>query len=263
MRKLIEAVVALGRASPHQQVLVALTDALAPRVTADHVAFGALRAVAAQTPAIRAEVDQLCQVWRTSTGITGMTVAGMLASAYEAVRAERGMLRVEPVVTGPQSQHVPLRATRQAFESVAVAAHHELLVLTYSAHTDPRIMATLGAAIGRGVRVRILVETTRAEGGTLHTPALDALGDLRAEFYVWDPGRRPRLSSPPSMHAKGIVADDHSAFLTSANLSGHAFDSNVEVGIRIVGGDLPARLRDHFAALIADAVFVPVAPIPS
>ncbi|WP_422745591.1 DISARM system phospholipase D-like protein DrmC [Micromonospora sp. WMMD754] len=263
MKELVEAVVAVGRASPHQQVLVALTDALAPRATADQLALGALRAVAARTPAIRAEVDQLFRAWRDSTAVTGMAVAGMLASAYEAATAERATLRVEPVVTGPQSRHVPLRATRQAFESVAVAARHELLVLTYSAHTDPRIMATLGAAVERGVRVRVLVETTRAEGGTLHTPALNALGDLRAEFYVWDPGRRPRLGSPPSMHAKGIVADRHSAFLTSANLSGHAFDANVELGVRIVGGDVPARLRDHFAALIADAVFVPVTPNPN
>ncbi|WP_433687060.1 DISARM system phospholipase D-like protein DrmC [Micromonospora carbonacea] len=262
MKDLIHAVVAIGRASPHQQVLTALTEALTARPTADATTLGALRAVVATTPALRPLVEQLMLAWQASTGVTGAALAGMLACAYEVAAAERAALRVEPVVTGPQSRHVPLRATRQAFESITVAARQELLVLTYSAHTDARIVATLGAAINRGVQVRILVETTRAEGGTLSTPALDALAGLPAQFYVWDPARRPRRNSPASMHAKGVVADGHSAFLTSANLSGHAFEANVEVGVRIVGGDVPARLRDHFRALIADAVFVPVTPNP-
>ncbi len=269
MRQLVEAVAALGRVLPNESVLAELTAVLGSRVDADPVALGAVRAATASTPAIRAEVTRLCTAWRatadpsTGAGVTGGMVAGMLASAYAVVVAEQAALRVEPVVTGPQSRHVPLRATRQAFESVAVAARRDLLVLTYSAHADARIVAALRGATDRGVRVRIVVETTRAGGGTLRTAALDALRDLTAEFYLWAPGRRPALPSTPSMHAKGIVADRHSAFLTSANLSGHAFDANVEVGVRIVGGDLPARLHDHFDALIADAVLIPVPTNPS
>jgi cardiolipin synthase len=263
MRHLIEAVVALARACPNEQVTTELADTLTPRVAADPVALGALRAVTAATPTIRTEVHQLHTAWRETAGVTGAAVAGMLASAYAAAVAERTAVRIEPVVTGPQSRHVPLRATRQAFESIAVAARRDLLVLTYSAHADARIVATLRGAIDRGVRVRVIVETTRAGGGTLHTAALDALAELPADFYLWDPSRRPRLGSPPSMHAKGIIADRHSAFLTTANLSGHAFDANIEVGVRIVGGDLPARLHDHFDALIADAVLVPATASPS
>ncbi|MDX5457484.1 DISARM system phospholipase D-like protein DrmC [Micromonospora tulbaghiae] len=260
MKEIVEAVAAVGRLVPHQQALAALTEALAGRERADPVAVGALRVAAARTPVVQAAVERLCDAWRGTPGIRGAMVAGMLAAAHRAAAVERETIRVEPVVTGPQSRHVPLRATRQAFESVAVAALEELLVLTYSAHTDSRIRTALTAAAERGVRVRVLLETTRADGGTLHAPALDALAGLPAQFFVWDPNRRPRQGARASMHAKGIVADRHSAFVTSANLSGNAFDTNIEVGVRIVGGDLPARLRDHFDALVANAVLVPVTP---
>jgi phosphatidylserine/phosphatidylglycerophosphate/cardiolipin synthase-like enzyme len=65
-------------------------------------------------------------------------------------------------------------------------------------------------------------------GGTLKHPALYALKDLTAEFYISKPACRRGGPSRASMHAKGIVADRREAFLTSANLSGRAFDANIE-----------------------------------
>ncbi|HET8658169.1 MAG TPA: DISARM system phospholipase D-like protein DrmC [Micromonosporaceae bacterium] len=254
MNQLIDAVAALARAVPSPHLLEGMAAALRGRDGADAVALGRLRAAAPSS--LRPAVERLGAAWGTVAGVPGAALAGMLAAAHAAAVAERAAVRVEPVVTGPQTAHVPLRLTRQAFESVASAARHQLLVLTYSAYADARIVGVLRAAAERGVRVRLVVETTRASGGTLHHSALDTLRGLPAEFYVWSPSARPAGASPPSMHAKGIVADRHSAFITSANLSGHAFDANVEVGVRIVGGDVPARLHDHFEALIQAGVLV-------
>jgi phosphatidylserine/phosphatidylglycerophosphate/cardiolipin synthase-like enzyme len=60
------------------------------------------------------------------------------------------------------------------------------------------------------------------------------------------------------MHAKGAVADRRIAFLTSANLTGRAFDDNIEVGLRVVGGDAPRQLHDHFLALMSQGVLTPM-----
>jgi len=51
------------------------------------------------------------------------------------------------------------------------------------------------------------------------------------------------------LHAKVIVADARDALVTSANLTYHGYEANIELGVRISGD--PARLVDaHFRELI-------------
>ena len=47
------------------------------------------------------------------------------------------------------------------------------------------------------------------------------------------------------------------AFLTSANLTGHALEKNMEAGILVTGGHVPSLLRDHLHALIETKVIHP------
>ena len=43
------------------------------------------------------------------------------------------------------------------------------------------------------------------------------------------------------MHAKAAIADKRAALATSANLTGHALDLNMELGLIVRGGPVPAR----------------------
>ena len=52
-------------------------------------------------------IDHLDTARATTSGVPGTEVTGMLVAAYAAVTAERAAVRVEPMVTGPQSAHVP------------------------------------------------------------------------------------------------------------------------------------------------------------
>jgi cardiolipin synthase len=63
------------------------------------------------------------------------------------------------------------------------------------------------------------------------------------------------------MHAKCVVADGTCALITSANLTAHAIDINMELGLVVRGGDVPRRLRSHLLALIEGGVFHEVAPV--
>lgn len=56
------------------------------------------------------------------------------------------------------------------------------------------------------------------------------------------------------VHAKVAVADGKAAFLTSANLTGHALEKNMEAGVVISGGNLPSGLRAHLHALVETQV---------
>jgi len=52
------------------------------------------------------------------------------------------------------------------------------------------------------------------------------------------------------MHAKAAVADSRVAFLTSANLTEAALERNMELGVLIRGGTLPASIDRLIDALL-------------
>jgi cardiolipin synthase A/B len=52
------------------------------------------------------------------------------------------------------------------------------------------------------------------------------------------------------MHAKAAVADSRVAFLTSANLTEAALERNMEFGVLIRGGVLPASIDRVIDALL-------------
>jgi cardiolipin synthase len=55
-----------------------------------------------------------------------------------------------------------------------------------------------------------------------------------------------------------VIADQSSALLGSANLSGAAMDRNMELGVLIVGDPLPRLLERHVRLLIGDGHLTPV-----
>ena len=73
------------------------------------------------------------------------------------------------------------------------------------------------------------------------------------------------MSSLPSVgefvggkvHAKVAVADGNIAFISSANLTGHAMEKNMEAGVLMQGGDLPTQLQDHLDGLVDVRTIVP------
>ena len=54
------------------------------------------------------------------------------------------------------------------------------------------------------------------------------------------------------------VADDDVCFITSANLTGHAMEQNMEAGVLLSGGQIPRLLHDHLQALVDTKAVSPV-----
>jgi cardiolipin synthase A/B len=46
--------------------------------------------------------------------------------------------------------------------------------------------------------------------------------------------------------------------VTSANLTGHGMNENMELGLIVRGGSVPRRLAAHFIQLMADRVLIHV-----
>ena len=77
-----------------------------------------------------------------------------------------------------------------------------------------------------------------------------------AEIFRWPPDNRPRDEEGRigTLHAKCAVADESLAFVSSANLTGDALESNMELGMLVEGGDTARRIRSHFDRLIQQGV---------
>ena len=82
----------------------------------------------------------------------------------------------------------------------------------------------------------------------------------QARLYVWPIHQRP--VSPAgrhgSLHAKVAVAGGRALLISSANLTEIAMTLNMELGVLVQGGDLPAQVEQPFVRLIEMGTLEPV-----
>lgn len=183
-------------------------------------------------------------------------VAFALRSAASAVAAERASQKVELVWTGPTTVGIPIRYTHGVLVELIAEAVRDVTLVSFAAYRADIVSKAVREASRRGVRVRFVLD-----GGTDAKSAFAALGNS-VELYTWPPTLLPKSDrAHASMHAKVAIADARIAFVTSANLTGHALDRNMELGVQITGGTLPKRLAAHFDALITGGELAPFAEV--
>ncbi len=201
------------------------------------------------TPAARATVTRVLAAW-AQVQASGHEVAGMLLGASEArLRVERE-LSVELVWTGPTTRFVPTRRTEQVLLDLIASAQADLFLVSFVAYDVRSVVAAMNQAASRGVRLRVLLEASSSHGGSLN---VDPAATMRtsvpeAEIFTWREKPQPFVDG--KVHAKVAVIDGARAFITSANLTGHALEKNMEAGVLINGGLVPKTLDDHLQALI-------------
>ena len=203
----------------------------------------------ADTPAARAAIGRVMAACEQEQ-VSGKEVAGMLLGASEArLRVERE-LSIELVWTGPTTRFVPTRRTEQVLLDLIASATQDFFLVSFVAYAVPSVVAALNDAASRGVRIRILLEASITHGGTLdYDPAAIMRTCVPAvELFTWRV--RPEPFVDGKVHAKVAVVDGARAFITSANLTSHALEKNMEAGVLIHGGQVPKLLSDHLSALI-------------
>lgn len=195
------------------------------------------------------QAAQLLDAWGEQAGVPGAVVAMGVRTAARAARDEREVQRLELVWTGPTVTGIPIRHTYAVLVQVIDAARKRLTLVSFAAHTTPVVTNALRAAAGRGVDVRLVLD-----GGTHAQYAFTALGGT-VQLLTWPPTLLPDHDPDhASLHAKCAVADHDVAFVTSANLTSHALDRNMELGLLVSGGGAPTRLADHLDGLVANSV---------
>ena len=82
-------------------------------------------------------------------------------------------------------------------------------------------------------------------------------GSSRPSVY-YDP-RSLELDGPGGvLHAKAVVVDDETVFLTSANMTEAALDRDIEIGLLLRDRALAASVSSHFRGLIERSLLHPL-----
>lgn len=207
-------------------------------------------------PAVRDQVAAFLDQWHaTAPEVTGDSLALALRVAAHAGRESRRSQSLELVWTGPDSQVIPLRRTDQALIQIINEARQKLTIVSFAVYKATAIMHALAQAAQRGVSITICLETPDASEGKIAFDTIKALGTeiaQRAQLVVWPHDQRPHSPDGKhgSLHAKVAVADGTTLLISSANLTEYAMTLNMEMGILIRGGELPAKVEAHFTRLI-------------
>jgi len=216
----------------------------------------------ATTSKAKGFVEELRRSWEKVPEIPPAALRFALLASARTNKAASIRQSIELIWTGPKTEGMPLRQTDQALLEVISSATNELLVVSFVAYNVDSITNALSKAIERGVIVNMVLEPDQLLGGKA---TLDSIGMLKemihgVHIYYWPPEKRRKSPQGKygSLHAKCAVADEAIAYLSSANLTGHAMELNMELGVLIKGGGVPKRMKDHFMGLIERKVLDPI-----
>ena len=188
----------------------------------------------------------------------------LLLETAAALRSERAAAEdaVELVWTGPDLPGPCCRDTAVVVRELFGSARDEVLIVGYAVHQGKDVFRVLAERMDGlpGLRVRMFLDVQR--------PHLDASASLeilarfahRFRSHEW-PGRRlPELFYDPrsleaegqkrsSLHAKCVVIDRRTAFVSSANFTEAAQVRNVEIGTLVHSERFARQLAEHLDGL--------------
>lgn len=201
------------------------------------------------TPVASTIVEQLAAAWQHTT-VGSDELASMLLAASHVYTKASSEQSAELVWTGPTTPFVSARRTEQALLQVINSAERSLFITSFVAYEVSTIVHALNSASARGVRITMLLESSQSHGGSIN---IDVIGKMRylvpeAQIYAW----RDKTGdfADGRVHAKAAVADGNICFITSANLTGHAMEKNMEAGVLISGGQIAQLLEKHLLSLV-------------
>jgi phosphatidylserine/phosphatidylglycerophosphate/cardiolipin synthase-like enzyme len=186
-------------------------------------------------------------------------IALMLRAAHQLDELHRSRESVDVVWTGPSAPQSALFRSEQTLLDLIRNAQRSLLIVTYMAYKVAEVRDALREALNREVRVMLVIEPEKGDGGGAGVDTVEALrtqGDHRIDIFAWPLDKRPRSPTGDRgiLHVKCAVADDDVLLVSSANLTGYALELNMELGLLVTRGDAPRRVKEHFEDLVRRGV---------
>ena len=206
--------------------------------------------------------DSLEKGWSRHKEVSPREVASALKAAKTTVDMAVDSDSVDLVWTGPSYGTIPTRHTERVLCEIIDASMDKLFMVSFVAYEIDSILESLRSALSRGVKVEMLLESSREHGGKIYVDSAEmmkeALPGVRVYYWKDDSKKVPGNVHAGSVHAKCAVADEKFAFISSANLTTAAMNRNMELGVLLKGGRLPADLHNHLQMLVKTETIVPL-----
>jgi phosphatidylserine/phosphatidylglycerophosphate/cardiolipin synthase-like enzyme len=186
----------------------------------------------------------------------GFTLQTLIVS-NEMTKDRQGDINL--IWTGPKTEHFTLRRIDQTLLDIIRSCTDEVFLVSFAVYKIPPLITEIEEAINRGVKFRFLLETPETSQGTIsHDPrsSFSSLISKNSNFFIWPHENRP-ISSKGNrgvLHAKIAIGDEKHLLISSANLTQHAMEINMEMGVYIENGNLPKKVKMHFNDLIRNGV---------
>ena len=212
-------------------------------------------------PAVRERLRTFLDFWQQHAAhISPESISLALQTAAQVHAQHREAQQPELVWTGPESAIIPLRRTEQVLLQLINNAQHSLHIVSFAVYKAQPIMQALSHAAQRGASISLYLETPDASGGKVTFNPINALSPAiphHARLYIWPQHTRPPAPNGQhgSLHAKIALADSHTMLNSSANLTHHAMTLNMEMGLLVRDGLLPAQIEAHLRHLVEEGVF--------
>jgi hypothetical protein len=191
-----------------------------------------------------------------NVGADAIALALRTANALR-IRDQLGHPGIEIVWTGPQATGTLMRPTGAVIEEMLrkARASGEILVVGYSlTAADGTLMRgvieLLAAASRRGAAVIFVLHRDDEERNKANLIDAWSVFVRKPTVLTWRPGPEHPYTK---LHAKALVVDRRDLLVTSANLTFHGLESNLELGLRLRGPQA-AVVAERFDQLRADGV---------
>lgn len=186
------------------------------------------------------------------------TVAIALQMGNELRQIERlDRPEVELVWTGPEASGPLVRQTAEVVEEMirGVRESGEILVVGYSLTAQDGtlmrgVVDLLSDASKRRAAITIILHRDEDQRNRRNLMAAWDVFAKKPRVLTWDP---PKDHPYTKLHAKALVVDRLEALVTSANLTLHGMEANLELGLRVRGPQASA-IAERFDHLIASGV---------
>ncbi|MDP2321189.1 MAG: DISARM system phospholipase D-like protein DrmC [Acidobacteriota bacterium] len=194
-------------------------------------------------------------------GIKPAHLALLVDAAAEAAEA-RMSLAAELVWTGPETSVAHSRDTSVVLAELFESATRSVMVSTFALQEPKLIFRALADRMAQvpGLKVQLFVHVGRDKRDSRHESEIlrefaaklkaDWPGDIRPMLYYDPRSLASNAKERANWHAKVVVVDEETSFVTSANFTEWAQQRNVEAGVLIRNAAFGRQLCQQFESLV-------------
>ncbi len=175
------------------------------------------------------------------------SIIGLCVNVYASNNSEESEL----AITAPISFKLKARKIHEVIASMLQASQKSITLTGYAVSdyfTD--MIDLIISKSQQGVYVRIYLNDYEK-----HKSNLRRLMDLRSKYLRVFDYQQKEDDAMAALHAKTIVVDERNLLVSSANLSYHGMEGNVEMGIRLESEDKAKQVEGLLKEMVGMKIF--------